>query len=97
MSDGPTFEAYLVSKKIDSVAFKLAEPDVWMTWKTDFEQTHANSFTMQKLNLINPIRRKYHLQVSDSDTVEETPTTATTAQAPANPAKPLMKPRPKMK
>jgi hypothetical protein len=62
-----------------------------LAWKVDFEQTHANSFTMQKLNLINPIRRKYQLQVSAIDK-EAAPNTVNPA---APPAKPLMKPRPK--
>jgi hypothetical protein len=91
MSGDPTFEAFLISKKIDSAAFKMAEPEVWMAWKVEFEQTHANSFTMQKLNLINPIRRKYQLQVSSIDK-DPAPNTGTPA---APPAKPL-KPRPKM-
>ena len=92
MSEVLTFEAYLISKKIDSSAFNVAEPEVWLAWKLDFEQTHANSFTMQKLNLINPIRRKYQLQASTID--KETAPVTETPSAP--PAKPLMKPRPKM-
>ena len=54
------FEAYLSSKKIDSAAFKKAEPVLWDAWRKEFEQVHPNSFTAQKLYLINPIRRKYH-------------------------------------
>jgi hypothetical protein len=92
MSEGLSFEAYLISKKIDSVAFKVAEPEIWEAWKTDFEQSHANSFTMQKLNLINPIRRKYQLRASTID-AGAAPLTETPA---VPPAKPLMKPRPKM-
>jgi hypothetical protein len=53
------FEAYLSSKKIDSAAFKKAEPVLWDSWRKEFEQVHPNSFTAQKLYLINPIRRKY--------------------------------------
>jgi hypothetical protein len=56
------FEEYLSSKKIDSDAFRNAEPVVWETWKTELEQMHPNSFTIQKLNLINPFRRKYPLK-----------------------------------
>jgi hypothetical protein len=55
------FEAYLLSKKIDSAAFLKAERDIWQNWKDEFEQVHPNSFTAQKLYLINPIRRKYPL------------------------------------
>ncbi|HEY5751439.1 MAG TPA: hypothetical protein VIU12_35515 [Chryseolinea sp.] len=56
------FEAYLASKKIDSAAFQHAEPVLWGQWQIQFEQMHPNSFTVQKLNLINPIRRKYQLK-----------------------------------
>jgi len=56
------FEAYLLSKKIDSAAFLKAEPDVWSAWKREFDQIHPKSFTAQKLYLINPIRRKYLLK-----------------------------------
>lgn len=56
------FEAYLASKKIDSAAFQRAEPVLWGQWQIQFEQMHPNSFTVQKLNLINPIRRKYQLK-----------------------------------
>ena len=57
------FEEYLVSKKIDSAVFREKEQAVWLAWQTDFEQMHPNSFTVQKLNLINPVRRKYPLKV----------------------------------
>jgi hypothetical protein len=56
------FEEYLISKKIDSAAFLSSEPERWKTWRTEFEQVHPNSFTLQKLNLINPLRRKYLLK-----------------------------------
>jgi len=64
------FEAYLISKKIDSEAFKQAEGSLWLAWQTEFEQLHPNSFTSQKLYLINPIRRKYPLKVDFKPTVE---------------------------
>jgi hypothetical protein len=56
------FEAYLSSKKIDSSAFHNAEPAVWKSWNDVFAQMHPNSFTLQKLNLINAVRRKYLLK-----------------------------------
>jgi hypothetical protein len=56
------FEAYLISKKIDSAEFLKAEPVLWSSWKIEFEQMHPLSFTAQKLYLINPIRRKYLLK-----------------------------------
>ena len=82
MSEGPTFEAYLASKKIDSDVFKEAEPDLWNTWKEEFEKMHPNSFTVQKLNLINPLRRKYQLQTSVDEKKSTDP-------APAPPSKPV--------
>jgi len=66
-----TFEEYLISKKIDSSAFKMSEPVVWEKFKLLFDQMHPNSFTMQKLNLINGIRRKYTLTVVDNGIVEK--------------------------
>jgi hypothetical protein len=62
ISLGVSFEEYLVSKKIDASAFKNAEPARWSEWEMEFGQVHPNSFTQQKLYLINPIRRKYPLQ-----------------------------------
>ena len=94
MNNAPGFEDYLASKKIDSGAFKMAEPDVWANWKNEFEQVHPNSFTLQKLNLINPMRRKYLLEVTavkpDTDIAPvKDPTPAITAR----PARPVMKPK----
>ncbi|MEJ0031783.1 MAG: hypothetical protein WDO15_16030 [Bacteroidota bacterium] len=57
-----TFEEYLISKKVDSTAFRNAEPDRWKEWEQLFSQVSEASFTAQKLYLINPIRRKYHVQ-----------------------------------
>jgi len=59
-----SFEEYLITKKIDTSAFKNAEPARWTEWEKEFTQIHPNSFTTQKLYLINPIRRKYPLQES---------------------------------
>jgi hypothetical protein len=86
------FEAYLISKRIDSARFNSAEPALWQSWRTEFEQVHPNSFTVQKLYLINPIRRKYQLVVTDPPK-SITPSVAKTSPAPA--AKTVMKvPRP---
>ena len=56
------FEEYLNSKKIDPAKFKKAEEDQFTVLKTLFDQIHPNSFTQQKLFLINKIRRKYILE-----------------------------------
>ncbi|MBX2895046.1 MAG: hypothetical protein KF763_06370 [Cyclobacteriaceae bacterium] len=80
-----TFEEYLIGKKIDGAAFQATEPALWNEWNKLFEQMSPASFTSQKLYLINPIRRKYHLKVEAT----ETPKLIVAA-------KPVMKPKPKM-
>lgn len=56
------FLAYLVSKKIDPVTFKNADPNRFEEWQVLFNQIHPDSFTFQKMFLINDIRRRYHLK-----------------------------------
>jgi hypothetical protein len=94
------FETYLISKKIDSVAFRQAEPDLWSTWNREFEQMHPDSFTMQKLNLINPIRRKYTLRAPPSKPADVSNVQTTTVAPADNENKsadqPLSKPKPMM-
>lgn len=53
------FEDYLKGKKIDPQVFELNEPERYKEFKTIFDQVHADSFTAQKLFLINQIRRRY--------------------------------------
>jgi hypothetical protein len=55
------FPSYLQSKKIEAHAFQQSEPSLFHEWKTLYEQVSPESFTAQKLFLINPIRRKYPL------------------------------------
>jgi hypothetical protein len=99
------FEEYLLSKKIDARAFQAAEPMLYENWKHDFQQMHPNSFTVQKLNLINPIRRKYQSKKIELPKVEvpvekHVPTPAvvvdTVVTAAPKPARPMMKPKPKI-
>lgn len=59
------FVEYLTSKKIDSKAFQENDVASWNEWNQMFELLHPNSFTQQKLFLINEIRRKYPLQIAD--------------------------------
>lgn len=96
MSDAPTFEAYLGSKKIDSEAFRKAEPQMWSGWKAEFEQMHANSFTVQKLNLINLVRRKYH-QITPEEPKKAVPVPASQvipgAPVVSRPGKPVIRPK----
>ncbi len=81
------FEEYLISKKIDSQAFRTTEPNLWNEWNSLFEEMSPASFTAQKLYLINPIRRKYVLKITE---VAATPKPVTAA------ARPVMKPKPKI-
>jgi hypothetical protein len=78
-----TFSEYLVSKKIDSEKFRQADPAQWQAWAELFAQLHPNSFTAQKLYLINPIRRKYPLPAD-----APTPGTQSAPQRPAVKIKP---------
>ncbi len=57
-----TFEEYLTSKKIDPVRFKRAEPAQFESFEKLFQELHPNSFTAQKLFLINQIRRRFTLK-----------------------------------
>lgn len=92
------FEDYLIGKKIDGEAFLKNEPSLFNTWKREFEQMHPNSFTVQKLNLINSVRRKYQLKDVPVKPVEK----ATEAAPKPSPVvsgarKPLINPKPKFK
>jgi len=101
------FEVYLKEKKIDPMAFKASEPEQWAEFERVFMQMHPKSFTMQKLNLINNIRRKYHLaeeengasKVSSKKMVKPKIRPAGTGSAKSSKpkmAKPNVKPKPKM-
>lgn len=79
------FEEYLSSKKIDATAFKEEKPEIWENWKSLFYTMHPNSFTQQKLFLINPIRREFPLKESASTASDKNDTTST------------VKPKPKFK
>ncbi len=78
------FSAYLIAKKIDEAAWKKAYPDQFAELKSLFDQVHPDSFTAQKLFLINPIRRKFPLKET-----EASKTTRPKA------ARPVIKPKPK--
>lgn len=56
------FEEYLKGKKIDPISFKKREVDQYNDFEKLFLQMHPNSFTSQKLFLLNAIRRKYTLK-----------------------------------
>lgn len=92
MEAEPTFENFLHMKKIDSEAFKKAEPEVWQEWKRHFEEMNPNSFTVQKLNLINPVRRKYPLTIQET-TVASPRTDAPAPQPMPRPGRPVIRPK----
>ncbi|WP_436515028.1 hypothetical protein [Ekhidna sp. To15] len=56
------FDEYLTSKKIDPKKYKTAEPDQYTEFQKVFDQVHPDSFTQQKLFLINNIRRTHKLE-----------------------------------
>lgn len=76
------FEEYLKGKKIDPASFKNGETAQFEEFKSLFDQVHPDSFTQQKLFLINPIRRKYPLTEVELDK----------KPAAAKPMRPKMKP-----
>lgn len=82
------FAEYLVSKKIDEVLFKEKENALWIIWRQEFETMHPNSFTAQKLYLINPIRRKYPLKIDVVNPAGaiSNPVSETVVSKPAKPA-----------
>jgi len=55
------FDEYLIGKKIDPVRYRENEPDQYEVFSNLFKEMHPASFTMQKLYLINGIRRTYPL------------------------------------
>lgn len=52
---------YLAQKKIDAPAYQQGDPAQYAAFEQEFLQMHPNSFTAQKLYLINEIRRLYPL------------------------------------
>jgi hypothetical protein len=59
------FDTYLVGKKIDPALFRQARPGQYREFQEIFAQMHPKSFTLQKLFLINQIRRQCPLQETE--------------------------------
>lgn len=72
----PDFKTYCLSKKIDPVLFQKNEPKLYTDLERIFEQMHPNSFTAQKLYLINELRRRY------TSTLEVKPVAKSKSEAP---------------
>ena len=68
-----TFTAYLKSKKIDPKKFYSADASMFEQWRVEFDQMHPNSFTQQKLFLINKIRRENPLALAAETQVKKKP------------------------
>lgn len=69
----PDFKTWLKLKKIDPKSFASAEMERFMELKKLFDQVHPNSFTAQKLFIINEIRRKYPFQEEVEKSVQRKP------------------------
>lgn len=84
------FEAYLISKKIDPEKFRSGNPELFQEFSEHFAQQHPNSFTVQKLFLINKIRRTYQwvekTETPEPEVMEQKPTSV-------GPPKPKMIPK----
>ena len=52
---------YLEQKKINADAYRQGNPEQYQEFKEIFYQVSPNSFTSQKLFLLNRIRRQYPL------------------------------------
>lgn len=67
------FEEYLRSKKIDPKKFKSGDESQYLSFQKLFEHVHTNSFTQQKLFLINKIRRAYTLDETEKEKTPSKP------------------------
>ncbi len=56
------FDEYLTGKKIDPQKYKQAESVQYLEFQKIFDLIHPESFTQQKLFLLNKIRRAYKLE-----------------------------------
>jgi len=55
------FKTFLQQKKIDPKGFAQQRQEEYVRWEKLFDQVHPNSFTAQKLFLINQGRREFPL------------------------------------
>ncbi|OEK05462.1 hypothetical protein [Roseivirga misakiensis] len=71
--DEMNFESYLIKKKIDPKGFAQGEPERFREFEELFNQVHPDSFTAQKLFLINSTRRAFPLQEEEEVKVTKKP------------------------
>lgn len=60
------WETYLEQKKISAAAYQKGNPDQYREFQEIFYQVSPNSFTSQKLFLLNRIRRQYPVVPEES-------------------------------
>ena len=82
------FDDFLKGKKIDPEKFKLSENDRYSEWKRIYDEVHPESFTQQKLFLLNKIRRAYHFKENQE---EKKPIAPKTVRPKIKPLKPKTK------
>lgn len=81
------FDEYLIGKKIDPKKFQEGDRKQYEKFKLLFDQMHPNSFTQQKLFLINRVRRSFQLiEVEESEGIKKT------EREVAKPPRPKLKP-----
>ena len=64
-----TFTEYCNSKSINAIQFKRSDEILYNDLEVYFNQVHPDSFTAQKLFLINELRRRYHFLKPDEKNV----------------------------
>lgn len=67
------FAEYLKGKKIDEKAFAKGDPNLYRQFRELFSQLHPESFTAQKLFLINQVRRRFQLSLATEEQVKQKP------------------------
>ncbi len=82
------FAEYLISKKIDPIKFKEGQPERFTEWYLLFNEVHPDSFTQQKLFLINHTRRTFPYK---DETIIKKPTASKGLRPKIKPLKPKTK------
>ena len=61
------WETYLEQKKINAEAYQKGNPEQYQEFQELFYQISPNSFTSQKLFLLNRIRRQYPILQAETE------------------------------
>jgi hypothetical protein len=80
-----------LEKRIDGTRFRAGEPSRWQELEGLFGQIHPNSFTTQKKFLLNDLRRRYLLLVTEKPALEKQMATDPAATPEAKPVRPAVK------